>query len=327
MTWMVHRRGASLKSSDVGCSSRSAPSSKWLCFALIAPMGLAVQVPVDSTGVADSTSALLDSTDAPVDSTSVVPHTVDTSYERVTKFTMGGGTGRYYRQVLFPYVSDCGTTGTYPVPFKEEYIDVGGEFDHQANRVAHVGVRGGYIDTDATLVGIIDSVFVGEGNPEQQTTFYLNPYFSFEWKWVGLGLGGLFSTHPLHDGGFEDYPIDTGAEIYPSAHVRFGSLTGLYVSGHLLEGVPVYSGGGTLVGGVGLRPVKPIELYAGYCGEGPYQDAAWLGRLTVDLGRSWTILTTLRFPTDFEDSGESSESEYGIGVGISYRLYTLTPGN
>jgi hypothetical protein len=271
-------------------------------------MGLAVGVPVDSTF-------------APSDS-------VDASYERVTKFTMGGGGGRYYREILFPYMSDCGTS-SYSVPFKEDYIDVGAEFDYQADRVTHWGFRGGYIQTDATLVGVIDTVIAGAETPNQQDTGYINPYVSFEWKQLGLGAGALFSTHPLHDGDSEDYPVDTGAAIYPSAHLRFGSLSRLYISGHLWEGVPIYSGGGMLMAGVGVRPVKPLELYGGYCAEGPYQTGAWLGRLTIDIGRSWTILTTVRFPVDYSseysyDFSETSESEYGIGVGISYRWYTLT---
>lgn len=290
-------------------------------------MGLAVQVPVDSTGVADSTGARVDNIYPLMDT--ILPDSIDTSYERVTKFTMGGGTGRYYREVLFPYMTDCGT-GTYPVPFKEEYIDVGAEFDHQANRIAHAGIRGGYIGTDAAPVSTVDTVIVGAEPPEQQSTFYINPYFSLEWRRIGLGVGTVISTHPLHDGSSEDVPLDTDPALYPSAHIRIGSLSRFYISGHLWEGVPVYSGGGTVMGGVGLRPLKPIELYAGYC-EGPYNEGGWLGRVTVDLGRSWTILTTVRFSTGYTPPDayytEPLDSEYGVGVSLSYRLYTLVPGN
>lgn len=284
-------------------------------------MSVAVEVPIDSTEVADSTVTTYDMNVL----ISPPPDSGDASYEKVTKFTMGGGGGRYYREILFPYVTECGPSN-YPVPFKTDYIDVGGELDHQVNRVARVGVRGGYIGTETSLAGVVDTVVAGEPT-ESQSTVYINPYFSFEWKWVGLGAGALITTHPLQDGSGEDTPVDTDAAIYPSSHLRFGTLSRFYVSGHLWEGVPLYSGGGLLVGGVGLRPVKPLELYAGYCSEGPYQEDGWLGRLTVDLGQSWTFITTVRFPTDYtSDQGYAqTESEYGVGVGISYRKYT--PGN
>lgn len=321
---MVHRRGVSLKSPSVDRPSRFPRTSEWLCFALIAPMGLAVQVPVDSTEVADSTVVTYDMDVL----TSALPDSVDTSYERATKFTMGGGGGRYYREVLFPFPANC---GDYPVPFKEDYIDVGAEFDQQVNRIAHVGIRGGYIGTDASAVVTIDTVIVGADPSAEESTFYINPYFSFEWHYFGFGAGALISTHPLQDGSSEDVPIDTDGAIYPSAHLRVGSMSSFYVSAHLWEGVPVYSGGGLIMVGVGARPVKALELYGGY-GEGPYQDDGWLGRVTVDLGRSWTILTTVRFPADYTYNdpsfGESSlDSEYGVGVGFSYRLYTPTPRN
>jgi hypothetical protein len=320
---MVHRRGDSLKYSHTARPSRS---SKWLCYTLIAPMSLAVQVPVDSTEVADSTVVTHDMNVL----TSPLPDSGDGSYERVTKITMGGGGGRYFREVVIPFGTECYPEGTALLPFKEDYIDVGAEIDYQANRVAHVGTRGGYVGTDASAV--FDTMIVGADLSDEESTFYLNPYFSFEWKWIGIGAGGLVSTHPLRTGEPEDVPLDTDPAIYPSGHLRFGSLSSFYISGHLWEGVPVYSGGAMLMGGVGVRPVAPLELYAGYCAESPYQEATWLGRLTVDLGRSWTILTTVRFPTDFTSydpfSGETfSDSEYGVGVSLSYRLYTLTPGN
>jgi hypothetical protein len=73
--------------------------------------------------------------------------------------------------------------------------------------------------------------------------------------------------------------------------------------------------------GVGGRPVSALELYGGYCSEGPYEDESFLGRVTLDINRSWTLMTTLRFPTDFSNEfGPYEDSEYGASFGFSYRL-------
>jgi hypothetical protein len=89
----------------------------------------------------------------------------------------------------------------------------------------------------------------------------------------------------------------------------------------LFEGVPVYSGGGLFVGGVGFRFFDPLELYAAYCAEGPYQDDGFLGRVTLNITQSWTLMTTLRFPTKFaNESGNFEDSEYGVSIGASYRM-------
>jgi hypothetical protein len=294
-------------------------------------MSLAVQVPVDSTEVADSTVVTYDMNVL----ASPSPDSADGSYERVTKLTIGGGGGRYYREVLFPIMTECGP-GNYSVPFKEDYIDVGAEADFKLNRVAHVGIRGGYIGTDISQSVSVDTTLLDVDpseykSSEVENTFYINPYVSFEWHYFGVGAGGLVSTHPLHDGSYEEVPIDTDTAFYPSAHLRVGSLSRFYVSGHIWEGIPVYSGGGLFLIGAGLRPVKALELYGGY-GEGPYQEDGWLGRVSVDLSRSWTILTTVRFPTDYITTdptfleGEAGP-EYGVGVALSYRIYPPTPKN
>jgi hypothetical protein len=274
-------------------------------------MSLAVTVPVDSTDApVDSltTSAPVDSVDTPV---------TEISHERVTKFTLGGGGGRYYRELLFPFMTECGTANEM-VPFEHEYNDVGAELDFQIDDLSHVGIRAGYIWGNATLAGPIDTVIADAEGLEDLEVIYFNPYFSFEWDWVGLGAGAVLSSYPLQTGGFEDYPIDDNAHIYPSLHLRFGTLSRFYVSGHAWESVPIYSGGGTLMGGAGLRPVRWLELYGAYCGPGPYQEEAWLGRVTIDINQSWTLTSTLRFPVNYQPG---SEDEHGVSAGLSYRHY------
>ncbi len=299
---------------------------------MIAPMGLAVTVPVDSTDAPfDSLdTATVDSTEVPIDSMEIWGESAEYAerraqyFERTSKFTIGGGGGRYYREILFPYVTECGTANQM-APFEQEYNDVGAELDFQTGRTSHAGVRGGYIWGDATFQGVLDSVIVTDDDAiGEMSTVYINPYFSFEGQDFGIGLGALISTNPLQWGDSEDYPLDEDPKLYPTGHLRIGRLNTIYLSGHLWEGVPVYSGGGAFMGGLGVRPMKALELYAGYCAEGPYQEDNWMGRVTIDLTRSWTMLTTLRFPVEYRtyDNQEGfPEDEFGFSVGLSYRWY------
>jgi hypothetical protein len=131
-------------------------------------------------------------------------------------------------------------------------------------------------------------------------------------------VGGLITSAPLQTGDVEEIPIDYSGQLYPTGYIRFGSLSRFYFSGHLLESVPVYSGGGLFVGGVGARLVKWLELYAAYCSSGPYQHESGLGRVTVDLNRNWTLMSTFRFPVEYKDK---PDDEYGVSIGVSYRHY------
>ena len=88
----------------------SSRTSTWLCALLVAPMGVAIRVPVDTNYDFASTSAPFDtfsasdttlspihrdSTDAAVSSETVVMNR--SGEKRTTKFTLAGGGGRYYR--------------------------------------------------------------------------------------------------------------------------------------------------------------------------------------------------------------------------------------
>ncbi|HXV12840.1 MAG TPA: hypothetical protein VEC56_01410 [Candidatus Krumholzibacteria bacterium] len=275
-------------------------------------MSVAVVVPVDSTDA--PVDSIETSVGAPYDSLESISTT--SVEERISKFTLGAGGGRYYREV-YPFGTECSST---QVPFEQEYADVGFEFDHQASRTGHLGVRAGYISGDATLAtgAILDGTVDATTIVGERSTWYVNPYFSVEKKGFGIGAGGMLSSNPLLLSGQEDYPVDDDVSLYPTGHVRLGSLSQFYISGHLLEGVPVYSGGGALMAGAGLRMFPSLELYAAYCAEGPYQNEAWLGRVTIDLHRSWVLMTTLRFPTSYQ---LEPDDEYGMSFGLSYRWY------
>jgi len=232
--------------------------------------------------------------------------------ELATSYRVGGGGGRYYHTLG---LGDCGTS----VPVKQDFVDVGGEIDRQFNGGKHLGVRAGYIhDTTDTLSDI--SAFetsIGSNVDRTRDVYYGSLYGAREWKHFGLGMGVLMTSKPLSIDNPQD-PTDDDFHIYPTAHLRFGDLSRLYVSGHLFEGVPIYSGGGLFYAGLGVRPVRVLELYAGYCASGPYYDEGWLGRVNVDLNRRWTLGTAVRFPSD---SQEYDVKEYGVSASLTYRAF------
>jgi len=233
-----------------------------------------------------------------------------------TSFTLGGGGGRYVREIGF-----SGCTSTPPVPVKQEFFDIGGEIDRQTGQRTHIGMRAGYIHdtahpTAADLTTIEDSL--GFGIDRTDDVGYGNVYVSGEWKHVGLGGGALFTTGPLHIDNPDDDPTDDDWHIYPTGHLRFGSLSSFYISGHVFEGVPLYSGGGLFFGGAGWRPVPALEVYGGYSTAGPYFEEGWIGRVTADLNRSWSLQTMLLFPRDYQGN---DVDEYGVSAALTYRTY------
>ncbi len=160
--------------------------------------------------------------------------------------------------------------------------------------------------------------------PIENDTYYVNPYFSREGKTLGWGAGVLISSRELYTGDDTNDPLEDEAGYYPTGHIRFGSLSKFYISAHAWEGVPLYSGGGMILLGAGGRPVSALELYGGYCSEGPYENESFVARVTLDINRSWTLMTTVRFPTDFSNEfGAFDDKEYGASVGLSYRLTSM----
>ena len=277
---------------------RFSRTSTWLCTALIAPMSLAVRVPVDST----STSAPSNSADGET---------------RTTRFTLGGGGGQYYRE--YRLGGECAAAD--PTTFHEEFGDVGAEIDYQHGDKGHFGIRGGYVHETAELVA--DPELTGElGSSRDINTYYGNPFISHEGDNFGFGAGFLITSRPLSTGDERDSPTKEDVAIYPSAHLRFSrSSRQLYLSAHLWEGVPIYSGGGMVTVGLGGRPLSWLDLYGAYASEGPYDGESFLARATFDINPAWSVMTTVRFPTDFSnEAGTYEDQEGAVSLGVQYRL-------
>ncbi len=267
-------------------------------------MSLAVRVPVSQ----DSTSASSSSTDV---------INAQFSEKRTTKFTLAGGGGQYYRE--YRLGGECAAAD--PATFHEKFGDVGAEIDYQHGEKGHVGIRGGYVHETAELVA--DPELTGElGSSRDIHTYYGNPFISHEGDNFGLGAGFLITSRPLYSGDERDSPTKEDVAIYPSAHLRFSrSARQLYLSAHLWEGVPIYSGGGMVLVGLGGRPFSWLDLYGAYASDGPYVNESFLARATFDINPAWSVMTTVRFPTDFSNEVGIYEDEEGaVSLGVQYRL-------
>ena len=261
--------------------------SSWLCVLLAAPLSMTVELPDSSM-------------------------TEPTPGDYTTSYRIGGGGGRYFHTLGF---SDCGTS----VPVRQEFVDVGAEFDRQTGKTSHFGLRAGYIhDTTDTLTDV--SQFENTYGAHVDLThdvYYGNVYGAREFEYVGVGLGVLVTSDPLNIHNPQD-PTDNDVHLYPTAHLRVGDPSKLYISGHLFEGVPLYSGGGAFFAGAGARPVRALELYAGVYASGPYKEEGWVGRISLDLNRNWTLGAMARFPSEYLDY---DQKEYGVSASLMYRTY------
>ena len=290
-----------------------------LCATLLSPMGVALQVPVDST--------------------TTVPGE-DFGNEKVTRFTFGAGSGTYSRTIhdqttrtYFLGYDDCGEpitdTVTYDADFrfKDTFKDYGGEIDVQTSDVFHIGVRGGWINDTMHFWGssleqaTLDTLFANVQFRDSVTTnYYFNPYFAVERETVGFGAGFIYSSQGLWSDETVEYGDHDEGGILPTGHFRAGRLDKVYAKLSLWESVPIYSGGGKWVGGLGVRPAKPLELFGGFATGGPYSGSNLLLRANVDIGRHVTIGANYRTASDVDETFNPRFEESAASVALTYKF-------
>lgn len=285
------------------------------CTMLLGPMGVGVKVPSDA-----DEPTLVESQDPDVKTTSL-------------RFGAGGGT--YGRTVHAQRVISLGYDSCTGLPlsetfdadfhFKDEYRDYGGELDIQVSETAHIGLRGGWVDENASYLGstldpaVVDTLFQGQRFDDSFSYRYVNPYVSFEHDDWGLGFGIVFSDNRLWTD-TQEYGDHDDETILPTGHVRLGSLRRVYFNASLWEGVPIYSGGGMFTMGIGLRPVAPLEIWGGMSNGGPYSNVHFLARANADLGRHLTLGAALRLKSDADEAYQPGFSEHGLSFSLTYKF-------
>jgi hypothetical protein len=216
-------------------------------------------------------------------------------------------------------------TGEYH--FKDEFSDAGFEIDQQCNENFHIGLRLNYIWDNIDLVSVLPiNPFTGQVAPlpyfdDTRETMCLNPYVALEGQWFGAGLGVVSSTHPL---GTNDtaVPPDDEPEVNPSGHLRIGDERFHALYQHW-ESIPIYSGGGEDVVGLGLGAIPRLYLFLGLATNDPYGQEAVIGRLGIDVTERLRLEAGYRLPEahTYSDSlGTYSFDEWSGSVGLTYRI-------
>lgn len=118
----------------------------------------------------------------------VMAQTVQTDSSKVTKYQridFGGSFGDFLNEVRYnPQTNDCGGTSYTHEYFKNTY-SIGGvgysQITEKGNNRNTFGVN--------VHLGNITSTNLTTNEKKSQFTYGVNPYFKYDWNWVGLGVG------------------------------------------------------------------------------------------------------------------------------------------
>jgi len=206
-----------------------------------------------------------------------------------TNIKVAGGAGSY------AYITR-GCEGQVLTKDKVPFKDFGFSLDHKFRFPVRVGLRGGNI---------------WERNryyPDKRiTNSYLNPNLSFEWRRFGIGAGPFFAQ--------KDLPTREGGKLRRNSlswHLRLGSPK-LYFSIHMLESVPLYSGGGYINLGLGGASRK-VSYWFGLGIRGPYDTEGFLIKTNFKLKENWYLDLAGRL-------GQSEGvSESAVSFGLNYKF-------
>jgi hypothetical protein len=151
------------------------------------------------------------------------------------------------------------------------FSEVAGEVRHRKG-AGVAGIRGGFVSHEG------DSDTIG----------WINPYVGAEWSVGALSIGYLGNTDrfPLGAGSTEDIPVSVG--------VRLGAATRYpHVTLAMAAGDPLYSSGGILQIGAGVRSPRGAYFWVGAGGE-PYDTGGLALRTDVPLGDRYRLLLRAR---------------------------------
>ncbi len=168
-----------------------------------------------------------------------------------------------------------------------------------------LGLRGGYWHSKAAKAeshtsGYPDYIVTYGRSPEHHISFsYLNPNLSYETKYIGLGIGYMFSgnipfrfeewephEHPLHPPRPHEVPV--------SGHLRLGNRERLYFAASFAESTPLVSGGSFLSVGMGYPSGEHTRLSTGLS-IGLYDMPGVVQQARFRLSRAFDADVTVRF--------------------------------
>lgn len=219
--------------------------------------------------------------------------------EGETRVTVVGAIGNYA-------VIDRGCEGQVIATHPHEFSEAGLEVRHRFPSNAAIGVRSGVVRDRSHEIVTDYSVFPYRDSLvelKDDVTYY-NPYVAYEGRGGGIGAGWILSSG--------DFGNEGEKTVLPwSAHLRLGSLDGPFFRISVMEGLPLYSGGGYAEAGLGMRPNRSVDVYGGIT-SGPYDGPGLMMKLDWRVQRNFAVIVRGR-------AGNSGgESQNGIGLGITY---------
>jgi hypothetical protein len=262
----------------------------------------------------------------------VQKHRSDSLY---TDLTIGAGEGSYgnsfYTRIYTPGSgTGCDGSGSggsytyYEHRKKIGYQDGGIGLETTVARKVKWGVRAGYIKY--TRVKVFESDYTIKTN----TTYFINPHLSFEWRYFGFGGGPAIALNngfyypSFKQGNYgEDYFNGNGYEktVLPSYHLRLGNPEYIYASISHLENIPLISGGGYLNYGIGTEAIPYLSLWVGKSAKKPFEEDALLLKAGLKLNRNLSLNFTYRSSESKGDYTYVPIKEKGFSIGMNYRFF------
>ena len=219
--------------------------------------------------------------------------------EHETRVTVVGAIGNYA-------VIDRGCEGQVIATHPHEFSEAGIEVSHRFPSNAAIGVRSGVVRDRSHEIRTDYSVFPYRDSlveVKDDVTYY-NPYVAYDGRGGGLGAGWVISSG--------DFGNEGNKTVLPwSAHLRLGRLDGPYFRIGVMEGLPLYTGGGYAEAGLGMRPNRSVDVYAGVS-SGPYDGAGLMMKVDWRVQRNFALVVRGRV------GNSGGEPQNGIGLGLTY---------
>jgi hypothetical protein len=204
---------------------------------------------------------------------------------------------------------------------KIAFQDAGFGIETQLSKTVRLGLRTGFIsDKRANYTDQDHSSF----KLEPKTSYIFNPHLSLERGAGEIGLGPLFATEGIYypSSKNEDYAKRKYIEKTSiSYHLRLGNPKTFYASLSRLENIPLISGGGFLNYGLGTEAVPRVSLWVGGSGTKPFDDAALLLKVGVQLSPNWSVCSAYRSGKTHGEPATKGIQERAFSVKLNYRFF------
>jgi hypothetical protein len=179
------------------------------------------------------------------------------------------------------------------------------------------GTHGDFIVQDLTVVMDTAKSNNTLGETRSPRAFEGGAYVGFDWDRVGLELGLSYALFNL---GIEDAEKKA---LAPVLGLRLGITRSIYLTAEAAGSNPYLSGGGGRNAGIGMK----LGDYRAWAGLGDYN---WKGSTTQGMARVDRAYGPWAFSLAGQIGGQEVDPaklgidrEYGVSLGVSYRLSSL----